>query len=206
MFLGKRSIPMINRLLLPCASALAIASADGANTVAETSASWPPGARISRPCSNVSEWDTASYTSVMGLAVIFVMDACSSAVERLRSRRCDAPRLVRYVVCVREAVVMMGENPEMRPSWMTGWTRLSRGMNLQLCEFKTYQAGQRMSRPLALQGVFLHICPFRQGTLAQSIQTRGAGHCIVLPKHTWPQLAGQRPRHTIQSLESGLRQ
>lgn len=72
-------------------------------------ASVPPGARISQPCSCVPPSEIVSKTKSIGEFVIFLTSAATSA---LRSMTCVAPSdLTRSVLC-NDAVTMMGEKPD----------------------------------------------------------------------------------------------
>ena len=55
-------------------------------------------------------------TTVMGFEVILAIALVRSAVDRLRDRTVSAPRAWRYDVFFSEAVVIMGENPEILAS------------------------------------------------------------------------------------------
>ena len=48
----------------------------------------------------------------MGKLVIFFISAARDSEDKLRSRTVVAPIDLRKSVCVREAVVMIGENPD----------------------------------------------------------------------------------------------
>jgi len=55
----------------------------------------------------------------MGKLVTFFISAARDSVDRFRSRMVVAPMDLRDSVCLRDAVVMIGENPESFASWMT---------------------------------------------------------------------------------------
>ena len=55
----------------------------------------------------------------MGKLVIFFISAATDSEDELRSRTVVAPMDLRKSVCVREAVVIIGENPDSFASWMT---------------------------------------------------------------------------------------
>ena len=55
----------------------------------------------------------------MGKLVIFFISAARDSVDRLRLRMAVAPMDLRLSVCDREAVVMIGENPENFANRMT---------------------------------------------------------------------------------------
>ena len=85
-----------------------------------TTANLPPDARISTPVCCVLSEDTVSKTALIGVSVIFTISVASSAVDRLRSRTAVAPIDFRCSVFLRDAVVIMGENPDIFASWMAG--------------------------------------------------------------------------------------
>jgi len=55
----------------------------------------------------------------MGELVTFFISAARDSEDELRSRTVVAPMDLRKSVCVREAVVIIGENPDRFASWMT---------------------------------------------------------------------------------------
>jgi len=55
----------------------------------------------------------------MGELVIFFISAARDSEDEFRSRMVVAPMDLRKSVCVREAVVIIGENPDSFASWMT---------------------------------------------------------------------------------------
>jgi len=59
-------------------------------------------------------------TAVMGFEVILAIALVRSVVDRLRDRTVSAPRARRYDVFFSEAVVIMGENPDILASWIAG--------------------------------------------------------------------------------------
>lgn len=85
-----------------------------------TTANLPPNARISTPVCWVLSEDTVSKTALIGAVVIFAISFASSVVERLRSRTAVAPIDFRYSVFLRDAVVIIGEKPEILASWIAG--------------------------------------------------------------------------------------
>lgn len=72
-------------------------------------ASVPPGARISQPCSCVPPAEIASKTNSIGELVIFLTSAATSA---LRSMTCVAPSDLTRSELDNDAVTMIGEKPE----------------------------------------------------------------------------------------------
>jgi len=55
----------------------------------------------------------------MGKLVNLFISAARDSEDELRSRTAVAPMDLRKSVCVREAVVIIGENPDSFASWMT---------------------------------------------------------------------------------------
>ncbi len=85
-----------------------------------TIANLPPDARIPTPVCCVLSEDTVSKTALFGVAVIFAISVASWAVDKLRSRTAVAPIDLRCAVFLRDAVVIIGEKPEILASWMAG--------------------------------------------------------------------------------------
>lgn len=89
----------------------------------------PPEPRSDHPICCVPVREIASYTTFIGLVVTLLTAALTSSAGRRLSNTCVAPSDLRNASCLGEAVVMIGEKPERRASWMTKTRKL--GAHLQ---------------------------------------------------------------------------
>lgn len=93
---------------------LAGSTADG-----RTLTACPPGASKSYTTFCISGSAIASYAYLMPLAVIFLTLVASPEGGKFLSMTCVAPRDPRYSSLCKEAVVMMGEKPEILANCIT---------------------------------------------------------------------------------------